>query len=496
VKHASLWIDSTPATDRDPLAGDLDVDVAVVGGGITGVTVALLLAQAGRSVALLDASGIGCGVSGRTTAKATSSHGVIYSRLVEAFGAPGAKTYGESQQAGLELIARLVESESIDCDFVRTSNYLYADSRDALQAVEDEARVAERLGLPASYVESTPLPFPVAGAVRFENQIELHPRKYVLALAAALERGGGRIFERTRAVAVEEDGGCRVRTEHGSVRAADVVVATLIPFLDRGLHFTKVHPHRAYVVVPRVSDAPEGMYVQAPDEEHTIRRFRHGDEWLLVIAGESHKTGTDKATEERYRRLEAWARERFDVVSLEYRWSTQDYYSVDHVPYVGRIADGSRVRVATGFGGWGLSNGTAAARLLADDLLGQENPWATLYDATRPKARQAGPQWLKENAAVGYHWFRDRASGWLGGAAAVAVGEGKLVRVRGRRSAVYRDEAGAVHAVSPVCTHLGCTVRWNAAERSWDCPCHGSRFDLDGAVLEGPATRPLERRQL
>jgi glycine/D-amino acid oxidase-like deaminating enzyme/nitrite reductase/ring-hydroxylating ferredoxin subunit len=498
-KPSSLWIDTTPETRFPALAGDVSVDVAVIGGGITGITAATLLKRAGRTVALVESKRVIRGVTGYTTAKVTSSHGVIYKDLVERYDDETARAYGASQEAALEQIARFVEDERIDCEFARASNYLYAESADDLATVRQEAETAARLGLPASFVDETPLPFPVAGAVRFENQAEFHPRKYLLHLVNQLPGEGSHVFEETRALEVEGGDVCRVETDRGVVRARAVVVATLLPFLDRGFFFAKAHPYRSYVVCPKVDEAnaPPGMYVSTESPSHTIRRSAYPGGTVLVIVGEGHKAGQAADSTERYRRLDEWARSRFAVESTEYRWSTQDYYSVDKLPFIGRLTRRSRnVYVATGYRAWGMTNGTLAAMILSDRILGRDNPWAEMYDAKRVAPRAGAAMFVKENLSAAKHLLLRRrvTTHKADDVAAIAPGGGAVVKVRGRNVAVYRDEDGTVHAVSPVCTHLGCVVGWNPAEKTWDCPCHGSRYSREGRVIQGPTVRDLEAR--
>jgi glycine/D-amino acid oxidase-like deaminating enzyme/nitrite reductase/ring-hydroxylating ferredoxin subunit len=498
LKRASFWVDSTPETAFPALTGSASVDVAVVGAGITGLTAALLLTRAGKRVAVIESKRIVHGATGYTTAKVTSSHGAVYKQLIAQFGEEGARIYGESNEAALARIARFVEEERIDCDFSRRSNYLYAATAEDRETVEQEAEAAAKAGLPATFVEEAPLPFPTASAVRFENQAQFHPRKYLLAFADAIVRDGGHVFEGTRALAVEEGDRCRVRTDKGDVTAADVIVATQLPFLNRGLFFAKAHPYRSYVVCPRVDSTrdPVDMFVSTETPTHTVRSSPYENDVLLIIAGEGHKVGEHPNTEERYGALERWTREHFEVQSFEYRWSTQDYYSVDHVPYIGRLTRRSRhVFVATGYNAWGLTNGTLAAMLLSDAVLGVENPWAGLYDAKRLAPKASATMFVKENVKVALRWFGDRArTGDRDAVSRLQPGEGAVVRIGGKTVAVHRDGEGGVHALSAVCTHLGCIVHWNTAEQSWDCPCHGSRFASDGAVIQGPAVRDLEPR--
>jgi glycine/D-amino acid oxidase-like deaminating enzyme len=443
----SLWLQGRERVERPPLTEDLSADVVVVGAGIVGLTTALLLEREGASVVVLEMRHVAAGATGYNTAKLTSLHGLTYSSLVSKHGREMARTYGEANEAGLARVFELADELGIDCDLRRKPNYTYTEDAAEAGKLRDEAELARELGLPASYVEETDLPFAVAAAVRFEDQAEFHPVRYVDGIAAALRAP---IHESTR---VTGAGSGRVDTAGGAqVRAQHTVVATHLSFLDRGLYFARCHPERSYVVAGRVSDPPAGMYISTESPSHSIRA--HGD-WLLV-GGESHKTGQADAAE-RYERLARWARERFGL-EPELRWATQDQMPVDNVPYVGRHDPvSSDLWVATGFKKWGLAMGTAAAELLAARVRGRDHAWAELFDPQRICARASAPSFVKENANVALRFAGDR------------------VTKRG----------------NPRCTHLGCLLDWNDAEETWDCPCHGSRFAASGEVLEGPAVRPL-----
>jgi glycine/D-amino acid oxidase-like deaminating enzyme/nitrite reductase/ring-hydroxylating ferredoxin subunit len=477
---SSLWFQDSTRPRRAPLDRDLTVDVAVLGAGIVGLTTALLAERQGARVAVLEARRVGAGASGYNTAKLSSLHGLTYSKLSGGLGSDAARTYGAANEAGIARVFELAEELGIDCDLRRKPNYTYAESGSDLDELREEVEVARGLGLPASYVEELDLPFPVAGAVRFDDQAEFHPVKYLDGIAAALQ---GPLHEGTMATGVH---GGRVRTAAGATLTAEhVVVATHLPFLDRGLYFARCHPERSYVVAGRTSDAPAGMYLSTEQPAHSIRA--HG-EWLLV-GGESHKTGQADAAE-RYARLEAWARERFGI-EPELRWATQDQMPVDGVPYVGRHDPlSSRVWVATGFRKWGLAMGTAAAELLAAQIAGRAHPWAELFDPQRLRPRASATSLVKENANVALRFFGDRLVK-RGSVDEIAAGEGRIVGSGLGQRAAYRDEDGTLHELSARCTHLGCIVNWNSAERTWDCPCHGSRFAATGEVIEGPAVGPL-----
>ncbi|HEX8627027.1 MAG TPA: FAD-dependent oxidoreductase [Catenuloplanes sp.] len=497
----SYWMGSTPTTAYPSLAGDVEVDVAVLGGGIAGLCTAWELVEAGRSVALLEADRIAAGVTGYTTAKLSCLHTLIYAKLRAGFGADAARLYAQSQQQAVRRVADLTARLAIDCDLERVPAYTYVESAERLSDVHAEVDAANEAGLPASFVTDTGLPYPVAGAVRVADQAQFHPRRYLLALAEDLTRRGGLIFERTRAVGLGEGDPCTVTTEGGAVvTARQVVVATHYPVFDRALLFARLEPRRELVVAAAIAAGrdPGGAYITQEQNTRSVRTAPYLDgQRLLIVTGEHFSPGAAQVTE-RWQRLIAWTRQRFPGARVTHRWATQDNSTTDAVPFVGPLHPGSRnVYVATGFGGWGMSNGVMAGELLAAVLTGTKPPWADLYDPRRlHPVREAGPL-LKLQAKVAGHLIGDRVRpSHVDSPADIAPGSGAVVRVAGQRCAVYRDAAGDLHVVSARCTHLGCIVHFNDAETAWECPCHGSRFAIDGTVLQGPANRPLERRDL
>jgi glycine/D-amino acid oxidase-like deaminating enzyme/nitrite reductase/ring-hydroxylating ferredoxin subunit len=496
----SLWIASTSETSYAALTEGVEVDVAVLGGGIAGVTAAFVLKGAGKTVALLDSARIVQGATGYTTAKVTAAHSTAYTTVFRNFGERGARIYADANRAGLDFIAARIAELAIECDFERKPNYVYCESPDERKQVEDECRAVQKAGLAATLVDETPLPFQIECAFRVDDQAQFHPRKYLLALGGAIDGDGSHVFELTRALDVSGSGPVRVETDRGVLSARDVVVASHLPFLDRGLFFTKAHPQRSYAVAARVSadQDPAGMYINVGSPTRSIRTARDEQGLLLLLGGEGHKPGAEPDTAARYEALEQFGRRHWQAEEFPYRWSTQDYMPVDGVPYVGRLTRRSHhVYVATAFKKWGMTNGTAAALILADLILGRPNTWAKLFNAKRLKPVASAPLFVKENASVAKHFFRDRLNrGDPADIDALAPGEGKLVRVNGRKTAAYRDEHGRLHTSSPICTHLGCHVSWNPAERTWDCPCHGSRFSGEGRVVQGPATRDLAHQDL
>ena len=499
--NRSLWLE--PAETRFPgLTKTLEVDVAVIGAGITGVTTAHLLKQAEKSVALIESSGVGYGATGYTTAKLTVGHSLVYHDLIASFGEDAARQYARSNQEAIERIVAIVTDNSIDCDLERASNYVYTEREESAHDVEREVAAARRAGIDAELTTDTDLPYPVKSAVRVDDQAQFHPWKYVAALARAVDGDGSHVLELTRATGVKSGTPCVVETTSGIVRAADVVVATQMPFLDRGLYFTRAHPMKSYAIAARVDDdsAPRGMYISVDQPTRSVRSTpAEGGGRMLIVGGEGHKPGDDPDTKSRYAKLESFVQERFGVSGAEYHWSTHDYMPVDRLPYVGRLRRGDdHVYVATGFAKWGLTKATIAAGIISDAILGRENEWAKLYDSTRLDARHSAARFAKENAAVGLHFFRDRLQLPAGreDVERLAPGEGTIARIGVKQYAVHRDDAGELHVLSARCTHLGCIVGWNNADRSWECPCHGSRFAADGRLVQGPATADLPRDSL
>jgi glycine/D-amino acid oxidase-like deaminating enzyme/nitrite reductase/ring-hydroxylating ferredoxin subunit len=491
-KPLSLWLATTPTTAFPALQGSVMVDVAVVGAGIAGLTAATLLKQAGKTVAVIEAKRIVESVTGHTTAKVTSQHNLIYDYLISHFGEDKARAYAEANQAAIEQIASFITEKKIACDFIRTPAYTYTESSDDVERIEAEVTAALKIGLPAAFTDRTPLPFPIKAAIRFDDQAQFHPRKYLLALAQDIPGVGSHIFEETRVLDISEGEPCQITTDRGTLTARDVIIASHFPIHDKGFYFARMSPHRSYVLAVRLEGSvPAGMFIST-EPTHSMRSQPVADGELFFVGGEGHKTGQGGDTVARYLRLEQWARERFAVKSVEYRWSTQDNGTFDRVPYIGGATPFSQhLLVATGFGGWGMTNGTVAGMLLRDFIMKRENPWAAVYDPNRFKLESV-PQMIQEGLNAATHFIGDRII--RTSPEEIALGEGAVVQTNDGKVAMYRAEDGTVHAVSPVCTHMGCIVGWNAAEKSWDCPCHGSRFDTDGRVIQGPAINDLEKK--
>jgi glycine/D-amino acid oxidase-like deaminating enzyme/nitrite reductase/ring-hydroxylating ferredoxin subunit len=495
MNRTSLWTEAEAATlpSFAPLEGNLAADVAVVGGGIAGVTAALLLAREGKRVALIEARRIGGGETGRTTAHLTELLDTRYHVLESKFGNEGAQLAAASSREAIDRIETFVDELAIDCSFARVPGYLFA--RDEQQRLElaRELESLERVAGRASWADAWPLPIEIAGAVRVERQARIHPVEYLNALVAAFVAAGGSVFEGTRLLDVDDGTPCRVVTTGGVITAKDVLVLTNAPVSSKLAFHTKTASYRSYAIAVRLSSFPDALFWDMEDPYHYVRKHESDLGAFVIVGGEDHKTGQREDSVSSYHALGEWVATHFGPLEIVARWSGQVVEPADGLPFIGHNADDDHVYTATGFSGNGMTFGTLAAMMLSDAVLGRKNPWAHLYDANRKKPLAQAREFVAENLNVAKRVVQDRfVPAELDGPDDIPRGEGRLVRAHGKVLAVYRDDAGETHVRSAVCTHLGCIVRWNDAEHSWDCPCHGSRFDVDGAILNGPATAPLE----
>jgi glycine/D-amino acid oxidase-like deaminating enzyme/nitrite reductase/ring-hydroxylating ferredoxin subunit len=490
----SLWIDGTRYPRFPRLAGDLTVDVAVVGGGITGLTAATLLKAAGKTVAVLEAQRIAEGVTGYTTAHLTEVIDASFDTLISHFGEDGARLAVKATRASFDRIAAFVRDGGIECGYRRVPGFYFTEAEDGVEDVRQEYEATQRLGLRTRLTTDLSLPFPVAAAIRFDDQARFHVRQYLLPLLQGIPGGGSHVFEETKVVDVEDGTPCQVKTESGVVTARDVVLATHVP-LNKFFLQTKVAHYRSYVLACRIDgEVPDGLFWDNEDPYHYLRLQEAGGEKLLVVGGEDHKTGQEEDTEARFRALLDYAVSRFKVRGVPYRWSAQVVEPVDGLPFLGRNSLSTHVYVGTGYSGTGMTFGTLAAMIASDLILERENAWARLFDATRVKPLAAAKEFVSENLDFPAHLIGDRLKkAEAESLRAVKPGEGKIVERDGHKVAAYRDDKGTVHAVDPVCTHMKCLVEFNSAEKSWDCPCHGSRFTPDGKVINGPAMKDLEK---
>ena len=472
----SIWSQTCRLRQREALPGDMKTDIAVIGAGMAGILIASALQQSGRQVVVLEAERIASGQTRNTTAKLTCQHGLLYAKLIQTLGPEKARQYAQANAAALEEYRRIIAARNIDCDLEQRDAYVYGSNAAKLRK---EAEAAATLGLPATFVEETKLPFPTAGAVRFENQAQFHPLKFLKVISDPLT-----IYENTFVQSVEEN---QIITSRGRVQAEQIVFACHFPFVNfPGMYFARMHQERSYVIALENAAPMDGMWIGAGQGAYSFRNYGP----LLLLGGGGHRCGENSAGG-RYELLRQKAAQWFSDSREVAHWSAQDCVTADSVPYIGPYA-ASRANwyVATGFQKWGMTSSMVAAMLLRDRICGKENPWAEVFapgrfdEKTLTGLAQESGQAVK---GLAKQLFQIPAEA----ARELPPGHGGVVFWKGKKLGVYKDESGDLWPVDIRCPHLGCQLEWNPDERSWDCPCHGSRFDCRGKLISGPAQEDI-----
>lgn len=490
----SYWIGSTSNTNYPTLNEDISVDIAIVGGGLVGISCAYLLKKEGLRVAVLEAGHIAKGTTGHTTAKITSQHELIYNKLKNQMGEELARQYADANETAIQEIRKIAETNNIQCDYIVQPAFVYTQQNEYTKKISDEVKAASSLGIKASYIEEIPFSISIKAAVRFDNQAQFHPLKYLLALAETIPDKGCHIFEQTRAIDIEEGGNYVITTtQEKKVTAKKIIIASHYPFYNKhGMYFTRIYPERSYVVAVKAKEKyPGGMYINTEEPARSLRHQPYEDGELILVGGNHHKTGQGVDTIKHYESLIDFADKIFTVENIPYRWSTQDCMTLDGIPYIGNFTSNTpNLYIATGFGKWGMTNSMVSAMLLRDLIIKNESPWQDVYNPSRKTILASAKNFIVENFNVAQQLI----DGKLAPAsedADVNSNEGKILKIDDKRVGVYRDDENRLHIVNTTCTHMGCELSWNSAERSWDCPCHGSRFSYEGKIIEGPASQPL-----
>jgi glycine/D-amino acid oxidase-like deaminating enzyme/nitrite reductase/ring-hydroxylating ferredoxin subunit len=499
----SLWMDTAEADTHPPLTEDARTHVCVIGAGIAGMSTAYLLSREGKDVIVIDDGAIGGGETGRTTAHVCNALDDRYFELAKLFGDDGARYAAESHSAAIQRIEAIAQLEDIDCDFERLDGFLFLHEGGDREVLDDELDATHQAGLAdTGLFDRAPIEaFDTGLALRFPRQAQFHPLKYLNGLARAIIRDGGRIYCGTKAKNIEDGAPGKVTTADGHTIIADhIVVATNSPVNDWMVMHTKQAPYRTYVVGIRIpkGSIPHMLLWDTGDPYHYIRVHaadKPGANYeVLIVGGEDHKTGQAEDTNERFARLEQWARARYSMAGeVIYKWSGQVLEPVDGLAFIGKNpGSDEHIYIATGDSGNGITHGTIAGILLTDIIVGRENPWTDLYDPSRISLRSA-PDFARENLNVAEQYSTWLTPGDVGSADDIPNGSGAVIRRGIHKIAVYKDADGAISECSAVCPHLYCIVDWNDTEKSWDCPCHGSRFDPYGKVVNGPAISDLDK---
>ena len=497
----ALWSGTIKPEAFPELPGDIEVDVAIVGGGITGISTAYNLSRAGKKVAVLEARQVGMGTTGSSTGNLYAPISEHLYEISSKHNDETMKAVATSRNAAIDFIEQRVNEFNIDCEFKRVPWYLFTTKADdaRLQQVKKELTAAEKAGLPTTDVIPAGFPFQALSVTHLKDQAQFNPLRYVQQFALAIAGENCSIYENTKVVEIEDGAPCILHTKQGKVGAKHVVQATHSPKGIYAVH-TAMEVYREYAFAVRLRGdlPPDGAYWHLEEKElYSIRPYKNEQGNFLIILDASHKIGHIEDTERSFKKVEEYMRGHFDVDRIEFSWAAQNYQPADSIPYIGTSPMEDNIYIATGFGPDGLTYGTLSSLIISDLILGKENQWANTYDPKRFTPAASFKRFTKENIDVATHFIKDylitKDEEKL---EEIKAGEGKVVKLNGKKAAVYRDEQGQLHAVSAVCTHMMCIVHWNNGEKSWDCPCHGSRFSIDGELLEGPAIMDLRKVDL
>lgn len=510
----SLWMDSVKENRKkyEQLKENKVTDVCIIGGGLTGLTTAYYLTKAGKKVIVLEKNKICGSTSGNTTAKITSQHGLFYHYLLQSVGKKEAKQYLEANEKAIQNIANIIEEEQVSCDFEWQDAYVFTQKQEEVEKIKKEVEALEYLDFQSEFVETIPVPIKekqkeiqdyhidiqkkVLGAIKFKKQAQFNPCLYAQGLASKIEERNGQIFEDSKVIEIKkENNNYEILTEEGKVEAKTVVIASHYPIINApGFYFMKMYQVTSYLIAVETKQPLfEGMYINSEDPTISLRCAKWGEKRLLLVGGMDHKTGAKIDLQNSYRRLEEVAKQLYPDSKVVFYWNTEDCIPLDKIPYIGEFSNlWPNVYVGTGYKKWGMTSSNVAANIIVDKILGKENPYEEVFKSTRLKPIKNYEELGNMLKEVGYSAIINKLEKIEEYVKDVKQKEGKIVEIEGKKVGVYRDEKGKVYAVKPYCTHLGCELSWNNLERTWDCPCHGSRFDYQGKNLYDPAIRNLE----
>lgn len=491
----SYWVETTTRPRFPKIEKDIDVDVCIIGAGITGIMTAYMLLNSGLKICLIDKGEICSGVTENTTAKITSQHGLIYDYLKVNFGKEFSKLYLESNELAIDLIEKIVKDEKIECEFKRTDNYIYTCKDEYTQKIKDEVKIVKELGLKAELIETINLPFKIKTGIKFPNQAKFHPLKYLYKIAEILKNGGVQIYTNSIVKDTKKKADrYEVFTEKHIINSKYVVMATHYPIKSfPGFYFLKMYQDKSYAIAIEPNEKiDKGMYISAGSP---IASFRDINNELLIIGGQDHKIGdSSKDLEKCYKNLEEYAKEIYPSMKVKYKWTTQDCISLDKVPYIGEFSSlMPNFYIATGYKKWGMTTSHIAAEIIRDKILGINNKYEKVYKATRIgmlKNHKEFGNMIKQSVyslginklKIPKYKFED-----------LDMDSGGVVDYEGKKMGIYKDKKGKIYAVKPYCKHLGCELSWNNLEKTWDCPCHGSRYDYTGKLIIEPASKNLDK---
>lgn len=497
---ASLWIESGKYQEKiEKLQKNIKVEVCVIGAGLTGLTTAYYLAKEGKQVVIVEKDGICERTSGNTTGKLTSQHGIFYQYLVQSNGKEYARAYLEENEEAIQRVKEIIEKEHISCDLEEESAYVYTQKKEEVSSIKGEAEIVQGLGKEAKFVTQTELPIEIEGAVEFTNQAQFNAYQYAMGLVKAIKDKNGQIYVNTKVGEVKKEGDkYYVKAGDCIIECDYVVIATKYPILNfPGFHFLKMYQSTSYVIAMEVEEDDKlfsGMYISKEEPIYSFRTAKEGEKRLLIVAGLDHKTGEEASIEDKYKILEEKGKELYPSAKVKYKWSTEDCIPLDKIPYIGAFSNiMPNLFIATGYKKWGMTTSNMAGKIISDKILGIENKASELFCSTRLEP-------IKNHKEMG-NMIKETVKSLIveklefpkEELAEVKKGEGKIIEWEDKKVGAYRDEDNHIYLIKPVCTHLGCQLSWNHTLKTWDCPCHGSRFHYDGTLVYGPALKDLEK---
>lgn len=494
----SYWINSVKDDKEfEKLDKNIKTDICIIGGGLTGITTAYNLSKYKIKTVLIDKGRIGRQASGNSTAKITSQHGLIYKYLIDSKGKDFAKKYYEANENAIRNIENIIKKESIDCDFEKQSSYVFTRKIEEMQKIKDEVEAVKSLGGKADFVEDIPIKA-IAG-IKFENQAQFNPYKYISALSKICSSSGVKIYENTRAIDVEiedEEEYNVITLENGcKIKAKYLIITTKYPIVNiPGFYFMKMYQSTSYAIAMQTkSRLFEGMYISSDKPTISLRTAKFGSDYLLIVVGFDNKTGEEIDLSNKYRYLEEIAKSLCPEGQIKYRWNTEDCITLDKIPYIGDFSKlWENCYIATGFNKWGMTTSNIAAEIITDKILGEKNKYEEIFKSTRlepVKNIKEISNMAKEgvNSLIIKKMELPKET-----IAQIKNGEGKIVEINNQRVGIYKNEKGEIYKVNPTCKHLGCELSWNNLDKTWDCPCHGSRYDYKGNLIYEPSVKDLD----
>lgn len=490
----SYWNNSVQRNNYEQLEENIETQVCIIGGGLTGLTTAYYLSKEGIDVVLVEKSKICSHTSGNTTAKITSQHGIFYKYLIDSLGEEQAKQYLKANEKAIKNIENIVNDENIDCDFEKQDAYVYTQSNKDLKKIQEEVKALHSIGFESKYVEKIEAPIQILGAIKFKDQAQFNPVKYAKGLAQSITMRNGKIYENTKIVDVKgENGGYITVTEDGKIlKSKYVVIATHYPIINTpGFYFMKMYQSTSYIIaVDPKEEVFNGMYINTESPTLSLRTTKDG---LVLFGGMEHKTGAKIDLQDSYRWLEEKAKQIYPKCEVKYRWNSEDCISLDKIPYIGEFSNlMPNVYVGTGYKKWGMTTSNVAANIITNKILGKKNKYEEVFKATRLKPIKNYEELGNMIKEVGNSLILNKMKNPKEFLSDLGEDEGKVIEVGNEKLGAYRDKNGKIYVIKPVCTHLGCELSWNNLDKTWDCPCHGSRFTYEGISIYDPSVKNLE----